>query len=298
MADEVSGLERLALPNALVVAEAAVRLGSFTEAARELNIAQSAVSRHVTNVETRSGLRFFERHGNRLVATREGIEFARAVREGLGLIQRTIERLRTKPDGIFLLGCSSDVAQGFVMPRFDLIMSHLTGGQLRLLTSFDYRDFDASETDLSIRFGNADEWPELKVVPLIPGEWFPVCAPALWGRVAGLAAAEPEFRQLPLLHLGLGEPGEDSWERWTGIAERLEGPRFTTYASLMYAAIAGHGVALAWRGFVEGHLAKGELVRAGGASRTSRGGFHLVMRRRPADIVARVARVLCDSVDR
>src|ERR1700678_1761653 len=67
------------LLNALAVFEAAARTSSFTVAAKELHIAQSAVSRHVSKLEQYFGLRLFERERQRLVLTSQGRRLADSV---------------------------------------------------------------------------------------------------------------------------------------------------------------------------------------------------------------------------
>lgn len=288
--------DNLPLPNALSAVEAAVRLESLTAAAAELHIAQSAVSRHVSNVEGRTGLQLFKRSGNRLVATPEGEALARAIRDGLGMIRGRIAELKAKQRNTFLLGCSTEIAQGFVIPRFELIMSHVPDGQVRLLTALDYGDFDHPDVDLSIRFGRAGQWPGYDVFPLMGGEWFPVCAPALRERCPALGGDEPDLAGAPLLHLGFDPEDVGSWNMWLDVEGDIPGPRFNGYLSLIHAAIAGHGVALAWRGFVEDNLERQELVRLGNRSMTSVERWHVVVRPERSAMLDRIVRSLVESV--
>lgn len=287
----------LPLLNAMVVFEAAARLGGLTLAARELNIAQSAVSRHVANLEHQLSIELFTRKGNRVAITGAGVALAEAIRDGLTTIRQAVEALTGHDSDTFVIGCSHDFAQAWLMPRFGLITSRIADGQVLLRTSNDYRDFDQPEVTLSIRFGEPAHWPEFMAEKLFDGEWFPVCAPAFLARYPALASDEPAaFLAVPLIHQ-LTPPGAiDSWHSWIGTDRELDGPRFTSYMSMIHETIAGRGAALAWAGFADEHISRGQLVRLTKTSRRHDGAFHIVMRKNAGPIVRAVARALRDSV--
>ncbi|TPM40770.1 LysR family transcriptional regulator [Mesorhizobium sp. B2-3-4] len=287
----------LPLLNAMVVFEAAARHGGLTPAAQELNIAQSAVSRHVANLERQLSVELFSRRGNRVAITGAGIALAGAIRDGLTTIRQAVEELTEHDSDTFVVGCSHDLAQAWLMPRFGLITSLVADGRVLLQTSSDYRDFDQPEVALSIRFGEAEQWPDLVAEKLFDGEWFPVCAPAFLARYPALASEEPEaFLGVPLLHQATPPRAIDSWQSWIGTNRKLEGPRFTSYMSMIHETIAGRGAALAWAGFADEQLRLGQLVRLTRASRRHAGSFHIVMRKNAGPTVKAVARALLGSV--
>lgn len=289
----------LPLLNAMVVFEAAARHGSLTAAADELNIAQSAVSRHVANLERSLSLELFGRKGNRVVLTETGSTLAGAIRDGFGTIRQTVERLTEPERETFVIGCSHDFAQMWLMPRFDLVTSHVAHGRVMLQTSSNYKDFDGPEVALSVRFGQPHEWTGHVAHKLMDGEWFPVCSPALLARHPGLASDDPlAFLDAPLLHLATRPQDIDSWQSWIGTAGMLDGPRFSSYLSMMHEAIAGRGVALAWAGFVEEQLGRGQLVRLTSTSRRHDGAFYVVTRKAGGPALDPVVQSLLESVDR
>jgi LysR family glycine cleavage system transcriptional activator len=267
-----------ALPhlNALVVLEAAVRSASFTVAAAELNIAPSAVSRHVATLEQQTGLQLFARNGNRVAPTPEGLELGQAVRTGLGSIVEALDRL-TAQRSTLLIGCSHEVAQAWLMPRFPLILAHATGRQVQLLASTDYELFDRSGVELSIRFGRPADWPGTAAWLLQPGVWFPVCAPGLLARLPQLrGGSRAALRAAPLLHLEERTPKPYGWPDWLGETTPLAGPIFSSHQAVLHEALAGRGVALAWAGFDEAYLEAGQLVRLSDEARTADESFYLV----------------------
>lgn len=287
----------LPLLNAMVVFEAAARHGGLTAAAHELNIAQSAVSRHVANLERSLSVALFARKGNRVALTEAGAFLADAIREGLGAISQAVDRLSARGADTFVIGCSHDFAQAWLMPRFGLVTAEIAGGRVLLQTSSDYRDFDQPQVALSIRFGTPEQWPHLQAEKLLDGEWFPVCAPDFLARYPALASADPKaFANVPLLHQATQPGAIDSWESWIGSERLLPGPRFSSYMSMMHETIAGRGAALAWGGFADEHLRRGQIVRLAATARRHEGGFYILTRRNAGPVVRTVARALLDSV--
>ena len=79
--------------NAMRAFEAAARLQSFSRAADELSVTQSAVSRQIQKLEAELGQPLFARNGPHLKLTDRGREYYGVVQQGLGVIKRGTERL-------------------------------------------------------------------------------------------------------------------------------------------------------------------------------------------------------------
>lgn len=277
---------RQSLPplNALAVFEAAARHLSFTRAAAELNIAQSAVSRHVSNLEADVGVSLFVRNGNKLVLTGSGKALAESIDAGLGRIRDTVEsiRRRHRQEATLTIACTYAMAHDWLMPRFGRLRALLPDVQLRLMTADAYLDFDADDVDLSIRYGRAGDWPNFHARKALEEVVFPVCAPALLETHPGLAEDRPEpWRDAPLLHLTPSSQGSVDWHEWfrdLGIVPTAQGPFFSTYTPMLQEALAGRGVALGWKGFVDPYLKTGRLVRLTNRTLTSDQAFFIVYR--------------------
>lgn len=283
--------------NALVAFEAAARCGGLTAAADELSIAQSAVSRHIANLESRLAVGLFTRKGNRVQLTEEGTVLAEALRDGFGTIRQAVERLSGPHRDSFVIGSGYDLVQAWLMPRFDLVTSRVTHGRVTLLTSTDAKDLNRPDVAVSIRFGRPEDWPGLVAHKLFDGEWFPVCAPSLLDRHPELRTQDPAaFLGVPLLHLAAPPGAVDTWQAWIGTDQPLDGPTFTSYFPMMHEAIAGRGAALAWAGFVEEQLELGHLVRLTATPRRHQGAFHILTQKRTTATVRAVVEALLASV--
>lgn len=287
----------LPLLNAMVAFEAVARRGGLTPAAQELAIAQSAVSRHIANLESRLGVDLLLRTGNRVSLTEEGSLLAEAIREGLGTIRQAVERISLPQQDTFVIGSGYDLVQSWLMPRFELVTARVTHGRVTLLTSTDPKALSQPEVAISIRFGQPEDWPGFVAEKLFDGEWFPVCSPAFLRRYPALASEDPKaFLHVPLLHLASAPGSVDNWQSWIGTDRHLAGPTFSSYLPMMHEAIAGRGAALAWAGFVEEQLRLGQLIRLTSASRRDAGDFYILTRKRTTAIVQSVVRALRDSV--
>lgn len=256
--------ENIPLLKSLAVFGTAARMGSFTAAARELNIAQSAVSRHVSNLEQYFSIALFQREHKRLVLTPSGQRLADAVTVGLGHIRSVLQELRreTQPATI-VIGCSYDFASLWLMPRFGLLRAQLPGHDIRLVTSGNSACFDDEALDVSIRFGRRSDWPGLTAVHMFAEEAFPVCAPEFLATHPQLATGDP--RGLPEVPLLYAEQRGIRWRDWFAQAKlptpALHGPVFSNYMAVLYEALAGRGVALGWKHMLGRFVERGDLLR-------------------------------------
>ncbi|MFI0843944.1 LysR family transcriptional regulator [Mesorhizobium sp. IMUNJ 23232] len=287
----------LPLLNAMVAFEATARHGSLTAAASELAIAQSAVSRHIANLETRLAVHLLARKGNRIALTTEGGTLAEAIRDGLGTIRDAVERLSEPDRDTFVIGSGYDLVQAWLMPRFEIVTSLVAHGRVMLLTSSNAEDFSRPDVAISIRFGKPEDWPGFVARKLFDGDWFPVCSPAFLRRYPTLSSEDPSvFAEVPLLHLSAAADAVDNWRSWIGTDRNLPGPTFSSYMPMMHEAIAGRGAALAWAGFSEEQLKLGQLVRLTQTYRRHADAFYLITRRKTNATVQAVAQALLGSV--
>src|ERR1700755_2888241 len=87
-------IARLPSLNGLRAFEAAARLLSFTRAAQELNVTQTAISHQIRRLEEELGIRLFDRHTRTLTLTGEAQAFLPAIRAAFADLQRATDRLR------------------------------------------------------------------------------------------------------------------------------------------------------------------------------------------------------------
>lgn len=289
----------LPLLNALAVFATAARTCSFTAASKELSIAQSAVSRHVSNLEQYFGIQLFIRQGKRLELTPGGQRLADAVTIGLGHIRNVLHELRreTKSSTI-TIGCSYDFASLWLMPRFGLLRTELVGHDIRMVTSGNSAQFDDAAVDLSVRFGQRKDWPNFTTVRLFGEQAFPICSPAFLAQHPELASGDRRaLLDVPLL---FADQRGIAWRDWFSHAglptPAMRGPVFSNYMSVLYEALAGRGVALGWSNMLGNLLEQGQLVRVTDLTVQSDSAYFAVHRGDPGSLHDRLARWLAASV--
>lgn len=245
---------------ALRAFEAAARLGNFTLAAEHLFLTQSAISRHVRNLELRLGVTLFHRHGRRLALTPEGREYMTATGDAFERIAAATATLRRRrPGDILTVSMLPSIAMKWFTPRLaDFILAH-PNVDLRLSASHQLVDLETDGIDMAIRYGRGD-WPGVAAEELTDEEIMPVCSPRLAAGPPRLSTPN-DLAHVTLLH---GELHED-WRMWlTAVgcdhADETRGPKFSDAASLIQAAIDGLGVALGRTLLVADDLAAGRLV--------------------------------------
>ncbi len=272
--------------NALAAVEAAVRFGNFSQAARELDVAASAVSRHIAQVEQWSGLRLFERRGRHVFVTPEGQAIAESVRNGFDDIARTIERLQRESIGALVtIACSFDVGCAWLMPRYADLRNFLKDTDVRIVTAttWTYVEFDTPDIDLSIRFGDG-KWANYESAELYTERAFPVASKAYVEQhpdLRNLSSVEPLLAH-PLLDLDNGRVPGLNWRRWLGqfdvVPTHSQLQRFPSHVMLTQSMERGEGIALFWEGIHDDLLATGRFTRLGKFSVATDNGYYLVAR--------------------
>jgi len=253
---------------ALVAFECAARLGNFSRAAQELNTSQSAVSRHIADLEARLGVPLFERRNRRVALNAPGTQLHRAVASGLETIRATMAAIAQDPDSDQLtIACTHEISHLLLMPLYDDLDRALgRQARIRILTQ-EYETLESSpdpRIDLLFHY-DAVEAQVPDGARIFQEAVRPVCSPHFaQTHAAALAAPLSSWSQLPFLRLVKENQGWATWDDWfesAGAAGLDPGyTDFDNYVYLLEAAAAGRGLALGWRGLVERHLATGVLV--------------------------------------
>lgn len=244
--------------------EAAARHLSFNQAAEELNVTPSAVSHQVKTLEEHFGVKLFNRLPRQVSLTPEGRDFLPGVTAALDELDAASRRLaRHSADAPLNLGVASTFATGWLIPHLTDFHDEHPQIDVRLsLTPITRQvDFAGSDTDVIIMYGTGDAWPGLKVRQLMSEQLVPVCSPDLLKGEHPLKKPE-DLRHATLLHV---IPRMGQWRNWLHIAavkdiDWKRGLRFQSTPLALQAAIAGAGVAIANRRFLEKDLEEGRLV--------------------------------------
>lgn len=259
---------------ALLAFEAVARLGSATQAAFELSLTQSAISRQLKTLEAQLGVALLARQGRQLTLTHAGEAYVVQVRDVLNRLAQASLNVRTNPSGGTLnLAILPAFGMHWLAPRLSDFASTHPEVTVNLSTRLQPFSFAGSPFDAAIHFGHED-WGGVQYLPLMPERVVPVCAPDLLDRPLTDPAA---ILALPLLHL---ETRPRGWARWLAAlgveATPPAGMVFDQFSTMAQAAVHGMGVALLPTFSAAPYLDSGQLVMAATQTTQSIGSYYLV----------------------
>ncbi len=259
--------ERMPPLDLLASFEACARHLSFTKAAAERFVTQSAMSRQMRSLEDELGAALFKRQHRSLVLTAEGQRLLAASAQALGTLRAAVREIRAPRhrDGLALT-TTPGFAALWLIPRLTDFTRQHPGIDVRLDATFDNRNLAADGFDLAIRFAAVGKLSG--GVPLFEESLQPVCSPRLVSESAQPLREPSDLAHHALLHIEMDNdvgfaPAE--WEPWlnaVGLADLQPSARlsFTNYAEAIAAALAGQGVAMGRRPLVDALLESGQLI--------------------------------------
>jgi DNA-binding transcriptional LysR family regulator len=268
---------RLPSTAAMAAFESAARHQSFTKAADELLVTQSAVCRQVAALEDFLGLKLFRRTRRGVTLTEAGASYSAQVSARLDDIERDTFDLISKDGqgGSLELGVVPTFATKWLLPRLAQFRSEFPAITVNLNARTRPFLFDGTSLDAAIHAGSAT-WPGTEGLFLMQESLIAVCSP-------GLVAASPAMTAQDLARLPLLQQSTRPavWRQWfASLDMRFErdhvGARFELFSMLIEAAIQGLGVALIPRLLIEDELRRGLLVQAIDHEHTSDRAYFLI----------------------
>ncbi|WP_137886461.1 LysR substrate-binding domain-containing protein [Pseudomonas sp. 2FE] len=263
---------------ALRAFEAAARHASFTRAAEELAITQSAVSRHIRTLEEHFACRLFQRQGRNLQLTEAARLLLPGVREGFAALERACNSLRAE-DETLRLKAPSTLTMRWLLARLSRFRHLQADNEVQLTSAWmdvDKVDFLNEPFDCAVLLGDGHfpaEWESR----LLFREWLiPVGPPTLleegpWD-AARLAREE-------LLH---PTPDRRDWRQWLermGLSAQVSlkgGQVFDTLELGMVAAARGYGVSIGDLVMVAEDVEQGRLALPWPSAVASGASYYLV----------------------
>ncbi|MNZ55774.1 Glycine cleavage system transcriptional activator [compost metagenome] len=250
---------------ALVAFESAARHQSFTKAAEELALTQSAVCRQIASLETFLGIELFRRTRRGVMLTEDGLSYSRRIAAQLDAVERDTLAVMGQQGGTSLeLAVVPTFATQWLLPRlkdFQRLHPEVTVNLTNRTRPFLFAD---TEFDAALYFGDAD-WPGTRASFLMRENPLPVCSPELIAPHVQLDARPIAARQIAALPLLQQSTRPYAWRQWFGslglqVEGDLGGPRYELFSMLAQAAMHDMGVALIPPLMIQRELAEGRLV--------------------------------------
>jgi DNA-binding transcriptional LysR family regulator len=269
---------------ALSAFEAAARHQSFTKAADELAVTQSAVCRQIAVLEDLLGVKLFRRSKRGVTVTDAGLSYALSVRARLDEMERdTLELMANGAQGTTLdLGVVPTFATNWLLPRLAEFRRACPNVIVNLHTRTRPFLFEDTALDAAIYAGEAS-WPGTEGHFLMRENLIAVASPALIAPRKVLTASQ--LARLPLLQQTTRPHAWRHWFQSQGleVENDMAGPRLELFSMLAKAAIHGMGVSLIPKFLVEKELEEGLLVQVVKHAYLSDRSYYLIYPERKAD---------------
>ncbi len=239
--------------------EASARLLSFTAAAEELHITQSAVSQQVKLLEHFLGQPLFLRRPRSLQLTDAARNYLPSVNQAFRVLRDGTSEFLTDPEDAALEVKANNAFSVFwLMPRLGRFMVANPDIRVRVSTALWTTDFAGANAGVEIRYGRG-EWEGVEGVQLSQEYLYPVCAPSIAGRLSDPEDLIAETL-LQLIHLA------DGWEYWFRNTEThhpspTDGHYFDTFVLAYDMARRGHGIAMGHDMLCRDLIKSGDLVK-------------------------------------
>jgi len=239
--------------------DAAARHGNFVRAAEELSLTEGAISRQIGRLETLLNCKLFDRMGSRVKLNPVGARYAHHVRETLDRLERDTQSIMGMPEGSQSLDIAvlPTFSSRWLIPRlkgFNALFPDIT---VNIAARTEPFILPGSGFDAVIHFEHS-AWTGMRVHALFQEQLQPVCTPALLTH----HDVNRQLNALPRIHR---PQNPDAWHQYAQeiglhLDNPAQGARYDLHEMAIAAVIAGQGVALIPRMYVEHELRCGTLI--------------------------------------
>lgn len=259
----MSDFQRRYLPSNAVLRsfESAARHQSFTQAAEELHLTQSAISRQVKELEEIIGTDLFRRVGRGVVLTPAGKSLSAGLAKDLENIRQTIMRAVSagKVGSAIRVAALPGFASRFLIPRLPEFFEKHPNIEVSFSTRLKPFDMAEGQFDLAIHFGK-DDWPDTDMKFLCSEKLVPVASRNFIDRHGIDDPAD--CANVPLLHLSTRPFAWQEYLENLGSTQSpaLVGKYFDQFLMVAAAACASLGAGLIPSYLIEEELKTGALI--------------------------------------
>lgn len=253
------------LPNFVLLRafEATARLKSFTRAAEELHLTQSAISHQVRELEDYFGRRLLVRRNRTVETTPEGLRLQQNLSRVFDVVEAACNEVSLAPTAqVLAVHSAPSFAAKWLGPRLPEFMRDNPDITIRLSSGATPIDLSRDrEVDVAISYGYAIERPGVVTLPMGAERIAPMCSPSLLQ-----SDCEPRelIKRLTLIDSQLSGITWSDWFINNDMSlPNTARPSFDRAALVISAAVDGMGVALETTRLAERELARGDLVILG-----------------------------------
>jgi LysR family transcriptional regulator, glycine cleavage system transcriptional activator len=246
--------------NALRIFEVTARAGSYTEAAKELNLTHGAVSRQIQLLEQSLGQPLFRKEGQRMVATGHARAFAREISAAFDHISDASRRYGKNANSkVIRINAPATLAMRWLIPRLAEFRARHPATEVRISTAFSDDPVLKGSFDVAIRRAPGDQ-AQFEVAPLFTETATVIANPQL---LKGRALKKPSDLASAILLSTESRPGD--WENWLNAAgcadlRPMQILRFDHFFVTLQAVIDGMGLGIGTFPTLSTDVSLGRLV--------------------------------------
>lgn len=264
----------------LLAFESAARHLSFTRAAQELSVTQTAISHQIKALEDRLEIKLFTRRRNTLALTPAATEYLRSVSEAISMLAIASDNTRKKKvNTVLVIACLPSYAVHCLIPRLPDFQRRHPDVTVHLSTSASFDEFESNAYDVAIRYGSG-RWSGMRADLLHGEEFFPVCSPRLLDELGHEGSEAERLARFIRIRTYFYSLYQDDWPAWLEAAGhsqvRFAGEAvFQLQLTSLAAAAEGMGLAIGRTPLVDRDLERGVLVAPFGTRVTSNSSYFL-----------------------
>ena len=243
--------------------EAAARLESFTLAAAELHLTQSAISHQVRGLEAYFGRPLFVRRNRRVELTLEGKRLLESLSRVFDTLQAACNEVALAPQAeVLAVHSAPSFAAKWLGPRLPNFNHFHPDITIRLTSGAEPLDLTRErEIDVAISYGAVMQRAGMLTIALGTERIVPLCSPDL------IKGDQPIHQILGNLTLIDSQLSKVTWPKWFALNNltlpQRPRPSFDRAALAISAAVDGTGVAMESIRLAEREISRGELVELG-----------------------------------
>lgn len=267
---------RIPSTTALLCFEASARTENFAQAAKDLNMTQSALSRQIQTLESFVKQQLFTRIKQRVKLTAAGKTLIADLTPQLEQIEATLLKIRSHgyAEGALNIGTYPTFGSRWLMPKITEISQELPGFTLNAITYLSNQDIDPSLVDIAIVQGDPP-FKEFRADFFLSETLIVIVSPEI--KLKGHSDPMALLDQRILQHT----TRLDSWKIWLGsqgcdLPAPIIGSMFSQFEMLIDAIKSGHGIAVVPKLLVEKELKEGKLVLAHPHEYTPESAYYLL----------------------
>ena len=244
------------------------REGSFTRAAAQLRVSQSARSHTIRALETRLDMRLLTRTTRSVSPTEAGARLLATFGprfEEMEAELAALSELRDKPSGTVRITAAEHAASTVLWPKLAKVLPDYPEVTVEIIVDYRLTDIAAERYDLGVRLGDQVA-KDMVAVRISPDLRMAVVASASYFASRPPPQTPDDLAEHNCINLRLPTYGGIyAWEfakDGRGLKVHVQGQWvFSSSPPMLRAALAGFGIACVPEDVAEEHLAQGRLIR-------------------------------------